>query len=38
MVPPNTRSLTKRRAAPLQPPELYISVDLDQKRPEIMRI
>ena len=36
--PPNTHSLMKRRAAPLQPPEiiLYFSVNLDQKGPEIM--
>ena len=39
MVPPNTHSLMKRRAVPLQPPEIiYISVILDQKGPELMHI
>ena len=38
MVPQNTHSFKKRKAAPLQPPNSYISVNSDQKGPEIMHI
>ena len=34
----NTHSLMKRKAAPCDHQKLYISVNLDQKGPEIMRI
>ena len=35
---PNTHSLIKRRVAPCNHQKLYISVNLDQKGPEIMHI